>query len=139
MKIDLPGQEGDEINLAPLIDCVFLLLIFFMVATTFDRSERPAVPIQELLIELPRASASIETDGLAAPVVISVDDRGRYAFDGEPVGVQGLHEKLKALAAADPQRRLRIDGDKDVAYQHVAHVLDVCQFVGLENIGARTR
>jgi len=139
MKIDLPGGEGDEINLAPLIDCVFLLLIFFMVATTFDRSERTPDPIEELLIELPTASASIETDGLAAPVVVAIDERGRYTVDGERVGVQGLHQKLKSLAATDPERRLRIDGDRNVAYQHVAHVLDVCQFVGLENIGARMR
>jgi len=140
MKIDLPSQEGDDINLAPLIDCVFLLLIFFMVATTFDRAQ-PATedPVEELLIDLPDASAAIETDGLPAPVVITVDSRGRYTIGGERVGVQRLHEKLKALAATDPHRRLRIDGDRNVAYQYVAHVLDVCQFVGLENIGARMR
>jgi biopolymer transport protein ExbD len=139
MRIDLPQPEGDEINLAPLIDCVFLLLIFFMVATTFDQQDVPPDPIEELLINLPTAAASIETANLSAPLVIAIDARGRYSIDGERTSVSALHEKLKSVAVTTPQRRLRIDGDKDVAYQHVAHVLDVCQFVGLENIGARMR
>lgn len=139
MKIDISQNEGDEINLAPLIDCVFLLLIFFMVATTFDQQEEIPEPIEELLIQLPTASASIETDNLARPVVIAIDAKGRYSIDGRSTGVSGLHERLKAIAANSPERRIRIDGDKDVAYQHVAHVLDICQFVGLQNIGTRTR
>lgn len=137
MKIDVLNSEGDEINLAPLIDCVFLLLIFFMVATTFEQSEERPEPIEELLIELPVASASIDTMNLSRPLVISIDHKGRFYIEGKRANVSDLHQTLKQVAATTPDRRIRIDGDKEVAYQHVAHVLDLCQFVGLKHIGTR--
>jgi biopolymer transport protein ExbD len=53
--------------------------------------------------------------------------------------VQGLHDVLKREAARDPQRRIRIDGDEQVPYQEIVHVLDLCQFEGFTNIALHTR
>lgn len=136
MKINLNVGEVEEINLTPLIDCVFLMLIFFMVATTFDIEPIPQEEIQEVLINLPEASSSIIEKGLTKPIVIKVDIRGGYYFNGDRVNVSELHKRLKTLGQESPEQRIRIDGDKDVAFQYIAHILDLCQFVGLHNIGA---
>jgi biopolymer transport protein ExbD len=78
--------------------------------------------------------------GLAdAPLVLAVDSRGKVYVGGERVTVQGLHDVLKREAARDPQRRIRIDGDEQVPYQHIVHVLDLCQFEGFTNIALHTR
>ena len=67
-----PGhkEEGVEVNLTPLIDVVFLLLIFFMVSTTFDRHAR-------LKVSLPESSAKA-TQQQKEPVVLSIDAKGNY-------------------------------------------------------------
>ena len=64
---------------------------------------------------------------------------GRVEVVSDRVSVQGLHDVLKREAARDPQRRIRIDGDEQVPYQEIVHVLDLCQFEGFTNIALHTR
>jgi biopolymer transport protein ExbD len=139
MRIDLGHDEAPEIGLIPLIDCIFFLLMFFMVATSF-KQDKPEKPQKELPVVLPAAQASLDASrAAAAPLVLAVDRRGRVYVDSERVSVQALHDLLKREAARDPQRRIRIDGDEEVPYQHIVHVLDLCQFEGLTNIALHTR
>jgi biopolymer transport protein ExbD len=89
---------------------------------------------------LPAAQASLDAArAAAAPLVLGVDRQGRVYVSGERVTVQGLHDALKREAARNPQRRIRIDGDEQVSYQHIVHVVDLCQFEGLTNIALHTR
>jgi len=139
MRIDLGHDEPPEIGLIPLIDCIFFLLMFFMVATAF-KQDKPAKPQKELPVVLPAAQASLEAARAAPePLVLAVDQKGRVYVGGDRVTVQGLHDVLKREAARDPQRRIRIDGDEQVPYQHIVHVLDLCQFEGFTNIALHTR
>ena len=137
MNIELTQEAGEEINLTPLIDCVFLMLIFFMVTTTFNKPDEQ--PIKELFINLPQAASGIESEGLSTPEIISIDSRGRYYLNDEKTSITQLHERLKLIAQTTPEKRIRIDGDKHAEYQYVAHILNLCQFVGLHNIGTRMR
>jgi biopolymer transport protein ExbD len=139
MRIDLGHDEAPEIGLIPLIDCIFFLLMFFMVATSF-KQDKPVKPQKELPVVLPAAQASLDAArAAAAPLVLAVDQKGRVYVGNERVTVQGLHDVLKREAARDPQRRIRIDGDEQVPYQHIVHVLDLCQFEGFTNIALHTR
>jgi biopolymer transport protein ExbD len=139
MRIDLGHDEPPEIGLIALIDCIFFLLMFFMLATTFQHDETHK-PEKQLPVLLPAAQASLEVAGAAAaPLVLSVDRQGRFYVNGDTVTVQGLHDVLKREAARDPRRQVRIEGDEQVPYQHIVHVLDLCQFEGLTNIGLQTR
>jgi biopolymer transport protein ExbD len=139
MRIDLGHDEAPEIGLIPLIDCIFFLLMFFMVATSF-KQDKPVKPQKELPVVLPAAQASLDAArAAAAPLVLAVDQKGRVYVGDERVTVQGLHDVLKREAARDPQRRIRIDGDEQVPYQHIVHVLDLCQFEGFTNIALHTR
>lgn len=139
MRIDLGHDEAPEISLIALIDCILFLLMFFMVATSFRQEETPKRE-KELPFVLPAAQASLEAAGAAAePLVLGVDSHGKVYVNGDRVTVQGLHDVLKREAARDPRRRIRIDGDEQVPYQHIVHVLDLCQFEGLTNIALHTR
>lgn len=139
MRIHLGEEEQPEIGLIALIDCIFFLLMFFMVATSFkqqtDNEKR-----KELPVVLPSASASLVSSvASSAPLVIGVDKGGKFFIDGEPIGTQALHERLRKEAAADSNRTVRVDGDRAAAYQHIVHVLDLCQLAGLTHIAMHTQ
>jgi biopolymer transport protein ExbD len=139
VKIDLREPEGDEINLTPLIDCVFLLLIFFMVTTSFHKGSQKDDALFELLLKLPVASAATQTTPFDARLVIGIDSEGDTYLEGQLVGRAQLHQRLQALASEAPNAHVRVEGDAAASHQQLVHVLDLCQFVGLWNVGVRTR
>jgi len=139
MRIKSGEEEQPEIGLIALIDCIFFLLMFFMVATTFKQPAPPKKQV-ELPVSLPLSQVSLEANEAGpAPLVIGVDRDGRLFLDGAPVSTQVLHGRLKLEAATDPGRRVRIDGDQSAKYQDIVHVLDLCQFERLTNIAMHTR
>lgn len=139
MRIDLGDDEQPEIGLIALIDCIFFLLMFFMVATSF-KQQTEAEKRKELPLVLPTASASlVAAQASAEPLVVAVDRNGRFFVDGEPIGTQALHDRLRREAQANPARTVRVDGDRAAAYQHIVHVLDLCQLAGLTHIAMHTR
>ena len=139
MRIDLGDDEQPEIGLIALIDCIFSLLMFFMVATSFKQvvGEKPQ---KELPVILPAAQMSLDRSSAGPePLSIGVDQKGKLYLDGDPVSVQGLHDRLEREAATNPGRPIRIDGDENARYQDIVHVLDLCQFEGFTRISMHTR
>ena len=139
MHIEVDDDEQPEIGLIALIDCIFFLLMFFMVATSFKQKEQAHME-KHLPITLPQAKASLDM-GRAAPnpLVIRVDRSGNVAVDERELSLDALHARLRAEAARNPARPVRIDGDGSAAYQSIVQVLDLCQFVGLTTISMHTR
>jgi biopolymer transport protein ExbD len=139
MRISLGEDEQPEIGLIALIDCIFFLLMFFMVATSFRQQVGEKLQ-KELPVVLPAAQMSLYRATADAPALtIGVDKRGKLYIDGDSVSVQGLHDRLRQEAASNPNRRIRIDGDEMARYQDIVHVLDLCQFEGFTKISMHTR
>ena len=138
MKLDLGEHEWDGIDLTPLIDCMFLLLIFFMVTTTFRKGQSEE-RVFELMLKLPVATAATLTRPHDAALVIGIDAQGDIFLDGELVGRAVLHRRLQALARDSSSGHVRIDADAAASHQALVHVLDLCQYAGLWNVGLRTR
>jgi len=139
MRIDLGDDEQPEIGLIALIDCIFFLLMFFMVATSFQ-SKAEGKPQKAVAITLPQAAVSLDQRSAAPdPIVIGVDVRGTVYWGREPVTTAVLHDRLHAAAQQDADRPVRIDGDTRVQYQDVVHLLDLCQFEGLTHVALHTR
>jgi biopolymer transport protein ExbD len=139
MRIDLGDDDQPEIGLIALIDCIFFLLMFFMVATSFKQKETQhkdkAIPIT-----LPRSSATLDLAQAAPdPLVIRVDRIGEVVIGDQKLSIESLHERLRDEAQRSPGRPVRIEGDGNASYQSIVHVLDLCQFEGLTNIAMRTR
>ncbi len=139
MRIDLGEDEQPEIGLIALIDCIFFLLMFFMVATSFKQPDAPKKD-KELPVVLPTTQLSLDraTAG-PAPLIIAVDSSGILYVEGKEVSTQGMLDVLRREALRDPQRLIRIDGDRSTRYQDIVRVLELCQFEGFTKISMHTR
>ena len=137
MRIKKPEDEPLEIMLIPMIDCMLVIIIFFLVATTLKSHEK------ELPLDLPASSAALRIEQPPDLFIIGVDKNGTpYLSTGdfiEPVDTERLHQRLREVAAADPNRRVRIDGDRATRYEHIIRIVDLCQFEGLKNVGLHTK
>ena len=136
MKFATPVTEEVSINLTPLIDIVFLLLIFFMVSTTFQRET-------ELEIALPEASAKTKVTEVASAVVLEIDSDGVYRLgiraDGEwseviSVSADKLSETLDGISTKHETTTLIIKADAKTRHQAVVRALDAAQRAGLKKI-----
>jgi len=129
-----PGDEDEpEVNLTPLIDVVFLLLIFFMVSTTFEQQSR-------IQIELPEATATpAETEDESLEIVI--DAQGRY-FIGERQVVNSEVKTLKSAISKAVEGResltVIIRADASTPHQAVITALDATSQLGLTQISLAT-
>ncbi len=134
MRIDLNEDEPVEIQMAPLIDCVFLLLTFFLVASTLKES------VRELKLELPAAAAASEVPAPVErpPLIIAIDRAGQVYLAGEPMSDQVLLESIARRRADHPEQRIRLDADRDTPYHHIIRVLSALQQQGITDIGLQT-
>jgi biopolymer transport protein ExbD len=127
-------DERVDINLTPLIDVVFLLLIFFMVSTTFDRHEN-------LKVELPEASAT-QSQQQQDPVVISIDADGNYFINDRQL-VNTTLETLKIAlrkTVADKEKDvpLVLRADARTPHQSVVRAMDAASQLGLTRLSIAT-
>ncbi|MBT8126312.1 MAG: biopolymer transporter ExbD [Gammaproteobacteria bacterium] len=123
-----------DINLTPLIDVVFLLLIFFMVSTTFDRHAN-------LKVELPEASATISQQQ-QDPVVISIDADGNYFINDRQL-VNTTLETLKialrkTVAEKEKDVPLVLRADATTPHQSVVRAMDAAAQLGLTRLSIAT-
>lgn len=133
MQFRRKPQEPLDVNITPLIDVVFLLLIFFMVTTTFQKDA-------ELSINLPQASAT-ETADKTKPIEISINQNGRYYINGKELTngrAQTIQNALQEASLGQKDRALVIRGDAKANYQNVITVMDVASKLGLVNISLAT-
>lgn len=132
MKIQSRDAEEPVLNLTPMIDVVFQLLIFFMVATTFLDPEK------EIGIELPEAASGEAPDPEEEELIINIFADGRIVLAGREIPPDTLLSELKAAAQADPQQPVTIRGDRLVHHERVVMVMDACGQAGLLNLAVGT-
>jgi biopolymer transport protein ExbD len=134
MKFRSERRVEPEINLTPLIDVVFLMLIFFMISTTFDRES-------QLAIQLPEAGGeAVERE--ARPLELVVNREGRYFVAGKELvdrEPETLQRTLERLAGGDRAQPLVISADANTPYQAVVTAMDAAGRAGLNNLSLTTR
>ena len=139
MRIDIGDDEQPEISLIALIDCIFFLLMFFMVATSF-KHQVEARPDKSLAITLPESAVSFDRKtAVPRSLLIGADAKGGVYWDNDPVTQETLRERLHAEAQRDPSVSVRVAADGRVPYQAVIHLLDLCQFEGLTHVSLQAR
>ena len=120
-----PVGRGLTFNITPLIDVVFLLNIFFLVATTFQQQER------EAKVALPQAAASAPISSALREIVINVTRDGTLIVNTRVVDESSLLSMLKNAVAQNPAQKVNVRGDRDAAYGMVARALDLCKQAGI--------
>jgi len=134
LKFRRQHTEEVGINLTPLIDVVFLLLIFFMVSTTFTRET-------QLSIDLPEAEGTVkETSELQ--IEILVDESGSYRVNGQGLvdnRMRTLQAAIYKISAGDTTLPMVITADADAAHQYVVRAMDAAGQMGFVHLSITTR
>ena len=120
-------------QLAPMIDIVFLLLIFFIVTWQFTKSET------ELSVSVPTAKEGADPERQQGEIVINILTDGTIRVEGATVDLEQLLAKLAPIASAFENQPVRIRGDGGVEYQRIVEVIDTCQKAGIWNISFATQ
>ena len=123
-------RESPSPNITPLIDVVFLLLIFFMVSTTFDKQTR-------LKVDLPEASAEILPDDQPDRIEITIDTKGHFYVNDEELvthDVETLRRTLQKISDGRDDLPIVITGDRSAPYQAALTVMDAASQLGMLSI-----
>lgn len=126
------SQQGAELELAPMIDVVFLLLIFFIVTWQFARFER------DMDISVPAAEEAENTDRQAGEIIVNVRDDGTIILNGREVSQEELLSKLRAISEAYPDQAVILRGASDANFQAIINVLDQIKKAGIWNVAFAT-
>lgn len=124
--------EDQGLNLTSMTDLVFLLLVFFLCATTFMDPERA------LQLELPEAAHATEREVELDELVINVSREGALTLGGRAITRGALESELRGVAARNPQTAVTIRGDRLVHHEDIVAVMDACGAAGLSNLAVGT-
>ena len=133
---DIEEEQEMRMDLNPMIDCIFLLVIFFLVTTSFIKLE------QDLSINLPVQSKLLKTKAPPPkPLVVKVKylpgGKAYYNLENEQMSVSALRIRLsRARVRGKDQTAVVIRGDRRVKWEHVAAVMSCCAQAGITKVAA---
>ena len=112
--------SASTLSLTPLIDVVFLLLIFFLVTSEFEDEEK------RLDIILPSATTAVPMTGKPREIIVDIDKEGRVFLSGQPTDYEELKRLLKVAVASNPtSQSVVIRADRSTPFQPVVNVMDM--------------
>jgi biopolymer transport protein ExbD len=129
---EINSQQGAELELAPMIDVVFLLLIFFIVSWQSARFER------DMDISVPSAEEAENKDRQAGEIIINVRKDGTVVLNGLEVTEEQLLAKLVAVSEAFPDQAVILRGSSEASFQAIIDVLDHVKKAGIWNVAFAT-
>ena len=133
MPLKTHQDELPELNLTPMIDVVFLLIIFFMVGTKFADMER------NVQLEVPRVSRLGAMTNAPDKRVVSVYRDGTILLDEQRVTLDDLGGQLRSVTQQYPELGVIVRGDAEGCFQNVASVLTACREAGIRDLGISVR
>ncbi len=122
------NEEEPAIPMAPMIDIVFLLLIFFITTSVFARLEN------ELSITVPTAESATPPQRDLGELIINVKQDGAIVVNQREVSMQQLNVLLTRIAKQYPDQSVIIRGDKEAKLEYAVQILDTCVKAGVWNI-----
>ncbi|MEW6514325.1 MAG: biopolymer transporter ExbD [Pseudomonadota bacterium] len=130
MKVQEGNEPYDEINITPMLDLAYVLLIIFIIMTTAS--------VQGIKVNLPKASAA---PSLAKPTTkaVTVTAEGRIFLDAYPVTIDELEAMLRNHKAVNPDFPVVVKGDAQVQYEKVIEVLDLLGRLEITQLGLVTQ
>jgi biopolymer transport protein ExbD len=130
MQVQAEEKPYDDINITPMLDLAYVLLVIFILMCTAS--------VQGVKVNLPKASAA---PSLAKPKTkaITINNEGKIFLDTVPVSLQELEQRLTTLKAQNPDLPIVIKGDGQTQYQSIMDVLDVLGRLGLTQVGLATK
>ena len=122
----LPKEEEDnELNLTPMLDVVFILLIFFIVTTSF---------VKETGIDVNRPSATTAEKKSQANILIAINANGDIWIDNREIDIRAVRANIQVLKASYPKSSVIIQSDQDASTGKLVKVMDQVRLAGVKNI-----
>ena len=118
-----------DINISPLIDMVFILLIFFMVSTTF---------VKDMKLDLNRPAASSSSTASTKAIRLYIDNLGEIYLDGEPVRVWVVQSRIRDLMDSSTAKSVLVVTDDGVPAGRLVEVIDQARLAGATDVGVAT-
>ncbi len=131
MKIAVRKRRAPSIIIVSLVDILTILLIFFVVSTTFKKDQ------PEVQINLPESQTATKAPAEEDHAIVSVDANDAITLDGRPVPVEELEIAVKELAATR-KSSLALQADKKASFGTIIKVMDALKLAGVKNVPAFT-
>ena len=130
MKVEADAKAYDDINITPMLDLAYVLLVIFIIMTTAS--------VQGIKVDLPKAS---DTPSLAKPKTkaITISNDGKIFLDTYPVTLDELEQRLTQQKSIDPETPYVIKGDGTVQYRVVVDVLALMSKLDITHLGLVTQ
>jgi biopolymer transport protein ExbD len=124
------NQPYDEINITPMLDLAYVLLVIFIIMTTAS--------VQGIRVDIPQTSV---TGSLAKPQIraITITSDGAVYLDAYPVDMPTLEQRLSEYKSGNPDLPVVLKGDAAAHYEKVSEVLEICKRQGITEIGLVTK
>ena len=132
MKIAVRKRRAPSIIIVSLVDILTILLIFFVVSTTFKRDQ------PEVQINLPDSKTSTKSSSELEHAVVSVNENDEVRLDGEVIGAEELEAAVRNLPASR-RATLALQADKKASFGTIIKVMDALKLAGVKNLPAFTR
>lgn len=133
MPLKMHQDDMPTINLTPMIDIIFQLIIFFMVGSRFTEMDK------KVEVKVPTASHAANLPTAPTRYVVNVQRDGQLTFNNQPVSLDELVMQLKAARNSKADFNVIVRGDADGPLQNVAAVLTACQAAGVADVGIAVR
>jgi biopolymer transport protein ExbD len=132
MKIAVRKRRAPSIIIVSLVDILTILLIFFVVSTTFKRDQ------PEVQINLPESKTSTKASSELQHTVVSVNENDEVRLDGQPIAVDDLEAAVRNLSGTR-RSTLALQADKKASFGTIIKVMDALKLAGVKNLPAFTR
>ncbi len=129
MEFEGRARIHSHLDIAPLIDIVFLLLVFFMLTSTF------LVP-EAIELQLPESSSADTAE--VTPITVLLDSNGRIALNDQPVELERLREVMERLLEKKPDSPITLKSDAHTELQQLLRVMDEIRAAGGSNVALAT-
>lgn len=122
-------SSSEDINISPLIDMVFILLIFFIVTTVF---------VEETGVEITKPEAASQIQLEKNSILIAITDTGNVVYGGREIGISGVRGQVRRLLQEDSRMPVIIQADENVPTRLLVRVLDEAKLAGAVSVNIST-
>jgi len=133
MRFQKGQTQPAAFQIAPMIDIVFLLLIFFIVTWQFSKAEL------DLKVSVPASTEGKDKQRPLGEIIVNVRSNGEVIVEGKEMSTKALREKLARIARVHENQPIRLRGSSDCSWQTIVGVIDICQKAGIWNISFATQ
>lgn len=130
MKLRKKRSEVSDVDMSPLIDMVFILLIFFMVSSTF---------VKDMKLDLDRPGASSASKASSKVIRVYIDNVSDIYVDNQPVKLWSVQSKLREMLRASTNQSVLVITDETIAVEKLIELVDQCRLSGAKDVAVATQ